>query len=313
MPSICRRTTPWVTVTMLAGVTAITVVGSSHRESPNDWSMANFNARPAFELPFACRQTVRMETGPTHDNFSGGVWRRDKALDMYNPPSAGTPVLASAAGRVIHISGSGTNQMLIDHGNRWYTSHSHLSNRVANGTPVARGERIGTMSNVGTGAAHLHYEQRYDANNDGTASGGELVRPVLHGIEYHLSVEGSPYSTTVTSQNCGRDRGAANDYNGDGTTDPAVYHQPTGSWSAFIANAGGGTVIAPTGWGAGAGNIPIPGDYNGDGTTDPAVYHQPTGSWSAFIANAGGGTVIAPTGWGAGAGNIPLTRPVGIQ
>ena len=60
------------------------------------------------------------------------------------------------------------------------------------------------------------------------------------------------------------------DYNGDGTTDVAVYRPSTGTW--YVQDQG---AVA---WGH-PGDIPVPGDYNGDGTTDIAVYRPSTGTW----------------------------------
>jgi hypothetical protein len=78
------------------------------------------------------------------------------------------------------------------------------------------------------------------------------------------------------------------DYNGDGTSERAVYRPSTGEW--FVN--GHATVQ----WG-GLGDIPVPGDYNGDGTTERAVYRPSTGQW--FVQGQ------VPVHWG-GLGDVPV-------
>ena len=62
------------------------------------------------------------------------------------------------------------------------------------------------------------------------------------------------------------------DYNGDGTSDLAVFRPDTGLWAVRgITRATFGS----------AGDIPVPGDYRGDGTTVIAIYRGSTGLWAA--------------------------------
>ena len=63
---------------------------------------------------------------------------------------------------------------------------------------------------------------------------------------------------------------SGSDFNGDGTTDLAVYRRTTGVW--YVRN------LMAVQFG-GPGYIPVAGDYNGDGTTDVAVYQPTTGFW----------------------------------
>ncbi len=73
------------------------------------------------------------------------------------------------------------------------------------------------------------------------------------------------------------------DYDGDGTTDFAVWRPETGVWS--IKRSGddqsfsvswGTTTVRST---ASIQDIPVPGDYDGDGKADVAVWRPETGTW----------------------------------
>jgi subtilisin-like proprotein convertase family protein len=78
------------------------------------------------------------------------------------------------------------------------------------------------------------------------------------------------------------------DFDGDGTTDVAVYRPSTGQW--FVP---GQSAVQ---WGA-AGDLPVSGDYDGDGTTERAVYRPSTGQWFVY------GQAAVP--WGV-PGDIPV-------
>ncbi len=61
------------------------------------------------------------------------------------------------------------------------------------------------------------------------------------------------------------------DYDGDGTSDLAVFRPETGLWAVR------GVTRAYFGR---AGDLPVPGDYTGDGTADPAIFRPETGLWA---------------------------------
>lgn len=71
----------------------------------------------------------------------------------------------------------------------------------------------------------------------------------------------------------------AEDYDGDGITDVAVYNEPTGQWVVQLSQSCGVQVAAIFG---GPGWLPIPMDYDGDAKADPAIYYPADGSWQAL-------------------------------
>ena len=68
---------------------------------------------------------------------------------------------------------------------------------------------------------------------------------------------------------------AAEDFDGDGKTDLAVYRQATGTW--LIRRSGSGQLqVTPFGSGL---DYPQPADYDGDGKAELAVFRPNTGDW----------------------------------
>lgn len=151
------------------------------------------HAAPAFKLPFPCNQVW---SGQTRTNHSP-----QNAIDFNRSGDAGDPVVASAAGTVVHrgtLSGTGYgNLIIINHGSGWRSYYAHLSGfAVGLNQSVSRGQRIGYVGSTGNSTgAHLHYEQR---------SGGSAVRVRFDGTQ-------ALYWGTrnYTSTNCG---GSSNPY-----------------------------------------------------------------------------------------------------
>ncbi|NLE67793.1 MAG: hypothetical protein GX608_10255 [Lentisphaerae bacterium] len=91
----------------------------------------------------------------------------------------------------------------------------------------------------------------------------------------------------------------ANDYDGDGASDLAVFDPGTGRW--YIRTLAGAVPAwhEPWGW---PGATPVPGDYNGDGRADLAIYDTDAGLW--YIRSLGGKAIAWGVRWG-GPGIVP--------
>ena len=57
--------------------------------------------------------------------------------------------------------------VVINHGNNYFTKYGHVNrdSRITHNTQVVRGQQVALSSNTGTGAAHLHFEARYEGEN----------------------------------------------------------------------------------------------------------------------------------------------------
>ncbi|GAA4980719.1 M23 family metallopeptidase [Actinopolymorpha pittospori] len=154
------------------------------------------DGRPNFQLPVACGTHLEFTTYAGHAP-------EDKKIDFFNEDgeTRGTVVRASAAGVVSKLSDPGG--VKLDHGNGWYTLYLHMEERdVQPGQKVALGQRIGLVGSVGTGIAHLHYEQIYDSNHDGWgASPGEITNPVIQGVKYALH-ESDHFPVVASTNSC---------------------------------------------------------------------------------------------------------------
>ncbi|RCG29786.1 M23 family peptidase [Sphaerisporangium album] len=206
-----------VTAALVAAITALGLTlgtgASAAHADPADDAPAVL-AAPAFQLPVPCGQRW---TTSTHSGHASQYM-----VDMISQSgaTAGTPVLASAAGTVTtstFYSDAG-NTIVIDHGGGWTTRYLHMASRALGvGAVVGRGRQIGTVGSTGsaTTGAHLHYEQKLNGGVVQATVDGHLI-PVTWSYGQH----------TETSRNC--DAGGPAKYWVDIFTAAPGYSSPGG-------------------------------------------------------------------------------------
>jgi len=83
----------------------------------------------------------------------------------------GTPIRATAAGRIIHVGRKGGygNTVIISHGSTYSTLYAHMSRfsrGIAKGSKVKQGQIIGRVGSTGLASGpHLHYEFRVNGKH----------------------------------------------------------------------------------------------------------------------------------------------------
>ncbi|MGH3655724.1 MAG: FG-GAP-like repeat-containing protein, partial [Micromonosporaceae bacterium] len=231
------------------------------------------------------------------------------AIDYNLPGDAdnGTPVLASAGGRVVSAKYNGGygNEVVIDHGDGWATRVGHLSAfSVSLGQGVRLGQEVGKVGTTGNSTGHhLHYEQIAD---------GGRVPIVIDGVP--MNYDGN--SRRHTSRNCSSTYfgGASTDFNGDGNDDIVTFtHGPQAD--VYVATSTGSSFGAGTKWHdlfAPMGETPMSGDINGDGRDDIITFTQGANAdvYVALSTGSGFGAGVKWHDWFAPAGEVPAVGDV---
>lgn len=150
-------------------VAAVFAACASNDRPPSGSVTSGGSAAPAL-WPVA-QQTQTISSGYGAPRGRGGDFHR--GIDIRAP--AGTPVVATASGRVI-VAGDGRGYgryVVLDHGNGLRTLYAHLMEfSVRPGDKVRYGQQIGRVGKSGNATGyHLHYEVH---------RGGQTVDPLAY-------------------------------------------------------------------------------------------------------------------------------------
>lgn len=117
---------------------------------------------------------------------------------------------------------------------------------------------------------------------------------------------GAITTTTVLVIEGGRTGPAAGDFDGDGTTDPAVFEPSTSTFYISRSQLGNEALQFGIGSNFGGSPIDVSADYNGDGVVDPAVFEP---SNSTFYIHTAAGNQAIQFGIGTNFGGHPVPVP----
>lgn len=103
-------------------------------------------------------------------------------------------------------------------------------------------------------------------------------------------------------------RPVAGDYDGDGTTDPAIYvwtNLANGRLHGWLSSAAYAHIESAASFQVDLGETPAFADFDGDRYTDLAVFRRTEGTWTFWLSAAGYGQV-GPIRFGVDANDIPV-------
>ncbi|MEU9374822.1 VCBS repeat domain-containing M23 family metallopeptidase [Streptomyces sp. NPDC048255] len=257
--------------------------------APTMMAMASGDNRPDFQMPFKCGEVWQGASRSGHSPSPNAVdWTQGGS-------TVNSPVVASAAGtaKVTDLGGRSYGKyVVINHGGGWSTVYAHLNGfNISDGAQVKAGQQIGIVGSTGNSTgAHLHYEQRYNRDDQ---------RTVFNDTVFSGS---GRWSKSLTSKNCatttpdpkpegpgggtGGEAGmtdlASADLNGDNVMDVVGVEASSGklwmykgSSNGTIASGSGRVMIGSGGWN-GMSNL-TGGDFTGDGKDDVVAVEESTG------------------------------------
>jgi murein DD-endopeptidase MepM/ murein hydrolase activator NlpD len=142
---------------------AAAAAAAAARRAAGVAAMAPVQGGIAGDLSWPVSGPVTSPFGYRQSPFGGGI-EFHMGLDI--AAAMGTPIAASAPGRVISASwyGGYGNYILIDHGGGISTGYAHCSAIfVSPGQDVQKGQAIGAVGSTGASTGpHLHFEVRVD-------------------------------------------------------------------------------------------------------------------------------------------------------
>ena len=122
------------------------------------------------------------------------------------------------------------------------------------------------------------------------------------GAVFGISFRAAPPTTPLRKTSGGAgDIPVPADYDGDGTTDFALWHPATGLWEVMPSGTPGTTVTHQLGQ---LGDVPVAGDFDGDGKADIGIWRPDGGTW--YVITSGNPGVSIVQTWGV-SGDIPVT------
>nr|WP_282571390.1 peptidoglycan DD-metalloendopeptidase family protein [Methylonatrum kenyense] len=116
-------------------------------------------------------QNARISSGFDRNRMHPVLGERRPHLGTDFAAPTGTPIMASGAGRVVHVGRKGGygHTVIIQHNNRYRTLYAHMSryaDGLSNGSRVEQGEVIGYVGRSGLATGpHLHYEFMVEGNH----------------------------------------------------------------------------------------------------------------------------------------------------